>query len=87
MKAFTADDVDVHSDHQPDAIYYHAADVGSMIIEKNIQLNAKDARIAELKNALRDMIENANDFIGDNLGFPLEEATKRAKSVLYNDAQ
>lgn len=41
-----------------------------------------DARIAELEAALRELVEQADDYFYGDSGFPFKDAVDRAKSVL-----
>lgn len=42
----------------------------------------RDARIAELEKALRELVEQADDYFYGDSGFPFKDAVDRAKSVL-----
>lgn len=42
----------------------------------------RDARIAELEAALRELVEQADDYFYGDSGFPFKDAVDRAKSVL-----
>lgn len=53
MKKFTADDVDTHSDHEPDATYYDTREVDARDAETFMTIRKDRQRIDELERALK----------------------------------
>lgn len=68
MKAHTFKDL-VQMTMTGDEVFYLAEDVGSLIIRKNLLLNEKDARIAELEGLLHDLLL-LDESIGNRLRLP-----------------